>query len=81
VRIIAGEQAEPPMMVRRMVLNLRLLSLHMGEQAKPDRGHTSPNGNALGLEQVMQALAVEVRSREHQLGADDARDVGQAPTR
>ena len=40
--------------------------------AEPDRGHAGAHGHALGLEQLVQALAVEVRAGEHHLRADHA---------
>ena len=58
---------------------LEVVGFHVGQQALPHRGHAGRHGDAFALEQLVQALAVEVRPRKHELGADHARGIRQAP--
>ena len=45
--------------MRRIVRELQVVGLDVGEQALPDRRHAGRDGHALALEQLVQRLAVE----------------------
>ncbi|MBZ0170935.1 MAG: AMP-binding protein, partial [Phycisphaerales bacterium] len=49
------------------------------EQHQPDGRHGGAEGDALARDQLLHALAVEVRAGQHELRADHGRRVGQAP--
>ena len=49
------------------------------QHAHPDRGHAGRDGHALRLEQLREAVGIEVRSGQDHLRADHDARVGQAP--
>ena len=51
----------------------------MPQQAEPHRRHAGADRDLLGIEEVVEALAVECRARQHQLCPDQHRRIGQAP--
>ena len=56
-----------------------LLLAHELEQREPDRGYARRNRYALGLEQLIKTLAVELGAREYHLGAGQSATIGQGP--
>ena len=76
---IAGGHAEPPMTTRFKVDSFEVLRLQILEQAEPHRRHAAGERHPLFFEELVQARAVELRARQHQLGSDQARRVRQAP--
>ncbi len=51
----------------------------VAQQHLPDRGHAGRVGDAFGLDQLVQRLAVQRGAREHQLAARERGRVGNAP--
>ena len=58
---------------------VQVVLLHVVEQAQPHGGHAGAEGDLLGLEQLVERLAVEVRAGHHQLGAAQGGRIRDAP--
>ena len=71
-----GRAADHGVLHRR---ELELVGLHVVEQRQPHGRHAGREGDALLLEQLVEAGAVEGHAREHQLRPDQGGRVGQAP--
>ena len=58
---------------------LQIVLHHVTEQPLPDRGHGGREGDALGLDQLINGGAVHLGARHDQLGARRRADEGDAP--